>query len=82
LSFYFNIGSHRSLPDAASPALEISGRVLTPDGRGLRNVVVTLTGSNGVERTVTISSFGYYHFDSLTGRCDLHYRRPVEALQY
>jgi hypothetical protein len=56
-----------TLPEAASPALEISGRVLTPDGRGLRNAVVTLTDANGVERTVTTSSFGYYHFDSLTG---------------
>ena len=55
-----------ALPEAASPAFEISGRVLTPDGRGLRNAVVVLTDSNGVERYVTTSSFGYYQFDSLT----------------
>ena len=54
-----------TLPDAASPAFEVSGSVLTPDGRGLRNAIVTLTDSNGMERYVTTSSFGYYQFDGL-----------------
>jgi hypothetical protein len=55
-----------TLPAAASPALEISGRVLTPDGRGLRNAVVRLTDSNGTQRTATTSSFGFYGFDNVS----------------
>ena len=46
------------------PNASLSGRVLTPDGRGLRNATVTLTEASGVARSVTTSSFGQY---SLTG---------------
>lgn len=42
--------------------VEVSGRVLTPDGRGLRNAQVVLLDSSGVARTVMTSSFGYYSF--------------------
>ncbi len=52
-----------SVPTAA--AVSVSGRVLTPDGRGLRNAVVKLTGSQGVTRTVTTSSFGLYSLENL-----------------
>jgi hypothetical protein len=69
-----------TLPDAASPAFEISGRVLTPDGRGLRNAVVTLTDSNGMERYVTTSSFGYYQFDGLASGAT--YIIGVESKRY
>ena len=50
-------------PTAAN--ISISGRVLTPDGRGLRNARVTLTDQNGVTRTVLTSAFGYYRFDEI-----------------
>jgi hypothetical protein len=50
-------------PLAAS--VSVSGRVTTPDGRGLRNTTVSLTDSPGVVRTVTTSSFGYYAFDNV-----------------
>jgi Tol biopolymer transport system component len=43
----------------------LSGRVTTPDGRGLRNAVVAITDSLGVTKTVTSSSFGYYAFDDV-----------------
>ncbi len=46
--------------------LIVSGRVLTPDGSGLRNAAVTLTDSQGVVRTATTSSFGFYAFDDVT----------------
>jgi hypothetical protein len=69
-----------TLPEAASPAFEVSGRVLTPDGRGLRNAVVTLTDSNGVERYVTTSSFGYYQFDDVTSGAT--YVIGVESKRY
>ena len=53
---------------AAAPAanVTISGRVFTSDGlTGLRNAGVTLTDPQGVVRTVTTSSFGFYTFDNV-----------------
>jgi hypothetical protein len=50
-------------PTAAG--VEVSGRVLTPDGRGLRNATVTMTDVNGVTRTAVTSSFGYYRFEGV-----------------
>lgn len=50
-------------PTAAGVSL--SGRVLTADGRGLRNAVVVLTDRNGVSRRALSSSFGYYRFDDV-----------------
>ena len=47
---------------ALAPPITVSGRVLTPDGRGLRNAVVSLIDSQGVRRTATTSSFGLYSF--------------------
>ncbi len=40
----------------------IAGRVLTPDGRALRNAVVTLIDAAGTRQTATTSSFGVYNF--------------------
>ncbi len=45
--------------------VSVSGRVTTPDGRGLRNATVTLTDSLGVSRSVTTSSFGFYTFGNV-----------------
>ncbi|HEY0427168.1 MAG TPA: carboxypeptidase-like regulatory domain-containing protein [Pyrinomonadaceae bacterium] len=50
-------------PTAA--AVSVSGRVLTPDGRGLTKASVILTDSQGNSRTVISSSFGYYHFETV-----------------
>src|SRR5580765_5873650 len=43
----------------------VTGRVTTPDGRGLRNAVVRLTDSHNVTRTVSTGAMGYYTFDSV-----------------
>ncbi len=40
----------------------LDGRVVTPDARGLRNSIVTLTDSQGVTRSATTSSFGFFSF--------------------
>ena len=45
--------------------VSVSGRVTTPDGRGLRNARVVITDSLGNARTVTTSSFGTYQFDDV-----------------
>lgn len=43
----------------------ISGKVLTPEGAGLRNAVVRLLAADGTTRTATTSSFGSYTFESV-----------------
>ena len=45
---------------APSSNATVSGRVLTSDGRGLRNATMSITGSNGVSRSTTTSSFGFF----------------------
>jgi hypothetical protein len=51
-----------NVPTPASSTVTISGVVTSPANIALRNVVVTLTDSNGVKRTATTSSFGTYSF--------------------
>ena len=46
------------VPTAAG--VTVSGRVITPEGYGLRNAIVTITDSTGMIRTARTSSFGYY----------------------
>jgi subtilisin family serine protease len=57
-------GSGPVLPSAA-----VSGRVLTPDGKGINKAVVTITDGLGLTRQVLTSSTGFYRFENLsTGR--------------
>ena len=49
-----------SLTTAAS--VSVGGRVLTANGRGIRNVVVTMTDEDGNTRTARSTSFGSYRF--------------------
>jgi hypothetical protein len=48
-----------------SAGVDVSGRVMTPDGRGLRNATVTMTDLHGNVRTAVTSSFGYYRFEGV-----------------
>ena len=50
-------------PTAA--AGEISGRVVTADGRGVFKARLTLTDRNGEEKTALTNSFGYYRFNEV-----------------
>lgn len=52
-----------AIPTAAS--VSVSGRVLTPNGRGLQNAQVTLTDANGTVHNAVTSSFGYYRFNEI-----------------
>ncbi|MGE3467355.1 MAG: carboxypeptidase regulatory-like domain-containing protein, partial [Pyrinomonadaceae bacterium] len=54
-----------SIAGPNSTGVSVSGRVLTADGRGLRNAAVTLTNANGRTRTVTTGTFGFYRFDGV-----------------
>ena len=48
-----------------SAGVMVSGRVMTPDGRGLRGAPVTIRNSDGVATTVITSSLGYYTFNEV-----------------
>ncbi len=50
-------------PTAAT--VSISGRVLTPAGRGLRNALVTVTQADGSTRTILTNNSGSYSFAGL-----------------
>ncbi len=64
----------------ATAGASVSGRVTTPDGRGLRNATVTIGDGNGFARTVTTSSFGYFEFDDLSSGAS--YTIGVASRQY
>ena len=50
---------------STAAGVDISGRVLTPDGRGIRNAAVIITDSAGTQRTARTSSFGVYSFQDV-----------------
>jgi hypothetical protein len=50
-------------PSAAN--VQVSGRVATESGIGIRGVIVTLSGSDGVARRAMTNAFGYYAFSSV-----------------
>jgi len=60
-----DIGAFEALGTTAG-AVTVGGRVLTPTGRGIRNVLVTLTDSGGNARTAITSSFGYFSFEDIS----------------
>jgi hypothetical protein len=45
----------------------VAGRIMTADGRGLRNAVVSISGLGGFAQRVTTGTFGYYQFDNVPG---------------
>lgn len=51
-----------TLMSPTAAAVSVSGRVLTPEGRGLRGARVSLTDQNGSTRTALTTTFGYYGF--------------------
>lgn len=53
----------QSAPTAAS--VSVGGRILTGEGRGIRNVRVIMTAPNGETRTAISSSLGYYRFEDV-----------------
>ena len=47
---------------ATAADVTIGGRVTTASGRGVSNILITLTDSNGTVQTARTTSFGYYSF--------------------
>ncbi|CAN5332147.1 hypothetical protein BH10ACI2_BH10ACI2_02920 [soil metagenome] len=51
-------------PDLAASAT-ISGRIVIPNGLGLKSASVSLINSSGIRTTVSTNSFGFYSFDNI-----------------
>ncbi|MEQ1920895.1 MAG: CHRD domain-containing protein [Pyrinomonadaceae bacterium] len=50
---------------ATAAGVNVGGRVLTPEGRGVRGAIVTITDQNGVSHTVTTGVNGNFVFDDV-----------------
>jgi len=74
------IGGINSYLFLVKPAVNLSGRVTTPTGLGLRNAVVALTDQAGVRITATTSSFGVYSFNNI--RSDESYLIGVASKRF
>ncbi len=46
-------------------SVSVTGRVRTPNGRGLTNAFVILTDTNGSRRSARTTAFGYFHFEDV-----------------
>jgi hypothetical protein len=60
-SLYAGFWTPENLAPTAANVV-VGGQVKTADGRGIRNVLVTITFPSGQTRTAISSSFGYYRF--------------------
>ena len=60
-----DIGAYEVQLAPTAATVSVSGRVTTAGGRGIMNVRVSLTDSQGNVRTAITTSFGYYHFDDV-----------------
>ena len=69
-----------SISGPNSQGVNVSGRVYTPEGTGLRNAQVMLTSSDGTTRTVITSSLGYYTFEAIAP--NRSYRIAVASKRY
>lgn len=61
----YDVGFGNLAPSAAG--LFVDGRVTTPEGNGIRNVMMTLTLEDGSVRTAVTGAFGYYRFEDIPG---------------
>ena len=62
-NIFFDISDSNFTVTAATVA--VTGRVLTADGGGLKNALVTMRDPNNVRRLSVTNSFGFYSFDSV-----------------
>jgi hypothetical protein len=62
-----------------STGFSLSGRVMSPDGGGLRNAQVILTRQDGTRMAMPTNSLGYYTFEGLAGET---YKLNVSSRRY
>lgn len=60
-----DIGAFEVQSAVTAATVSIGGRVMTMSGRGIMNVRLSLTDSQGNARMATSTAFGYYHFDDV-----------------
>ena len=60
-----NSATDQTVLTTTAAQVSVSGRVLTADGLGLRNAVVTLTAKDGSVISVRTTAFGYFRFDNV-----------------
>ncbi len=61
-----NITNYRlNILPPTSAGVSIGGRVITADGRGIRNAIVVLTLQNGETLQTRTGTFGYFRFDDI-----------------
>ena len=60
-----DIGAFEAQAMMTAADVWVSGRVVTQSGRGIRNVVITMTDMRGDVRTARTGSFGYYRFEQV-----------------
>lgn len=53
------------VPFTTAASVTITGRALTSKGRGIGNVIIRLTDTNGNVRMARTSAFGYYRFNEV-----------------
>lgn len=71
--FIFNNGDPQAVTSNGSftvtgttaASVTVGGRVLTSDGRGITNVLISLTNTNGQIRTATTGEAGHYRFEGV-----------------
>lgn len=66
--------------NASGPTVTVTGRVLTPEGSGVRNVIVSMIDSAGTKRIATTSSFGIFTFEDV--RANEAYTLTVASKRY
>ena len=77
------VGTIESLTiNCPSASATVSGRVVSPNGTGLRNATVSMTDSAGVVRTATTSSFGFFSFSSVAGGGTFVFRVQSRLYRY
>jgi uncharacterized repeat protein (TIGR01451 family) len=72
-TFQFNSGTPAantinglfSVLGPTTASVTVSGKVTNNQGRGIRNVLITMTDSQGRARTAQTTAFGYYKFESV-----------------
>ncbi len=66
--------------EAPAASATVSGRLLTPNRRGVKNELVTISHVDGFRRTTRTNTFGYFAFvDMMPGR---QYTIMVESKRY
>jgi hypothetical protein len=65
-NIFFDISNvNFTIVPTTAAGVAVSGRVITANGTGVRDAILTLTNSDGGTRMARSNSFGYYRFDDV-----------------